>query len=64
NTDQPYYDPANIVQCKAFVDAKRKLRLVLSSAANVPTNGTARATGMSIGGIIIDAGGTSKNNAV
>ncbi|KAI6209735.1 GTPase-activating protein and VPS9 domain-containing protein 1 [Aphelenchoides besseyi] len=39
--DFVYYDPANITQCKAFIDAKRKLRLVLSSAANIPTNMTA-----------------------
>lgn len=37
----PYYDPANITQCRAFIDAKRKLRLVLSSAANIPTNAAA-----------------------
>ena len=28
----PIYDPANLEQCKAFLDAKRKLRLVLSTA--------------------------------
>ena len=39
-----YYDPANITQCRAFVDAKRKLRLVLSSAANIPTNAARPAT--------------------
>ncbi|KAI6191999.1 hypothetical protein M3Y97_00288400 [Aphelenchoides bicaudatus] len=39
-SNAPYYDPANITQCKAFLDAKRKLRLVLSSAANIPTNPT------------------------
>ncbi|TKR80603.1 hypothetical protein L596_014654 [Steinernema carpocapsae] len=32
----PYYDPANISNCRAFVDAKRKLRLVLSSVGNCP----------------------------
>ncbi|VDK53186.1 unnamed protein product [Anisakis simplex] len=27
----PYYDANNVTQCRAFIDAKRKLRLVLSS---------------------------------
>lgn len=43
----PYYDPANITQCKAFLDAKRKLRLVLSSAANIPTNTASHTTNTS-----------------
>ena len=28
----PAYDPNNLESCKAFLDAKRKLRLVLSTA--------------------------------
>jgi hypothetical protein len=28
----PAYDPQNLESCKAFLDAKRKLRLVLSTA--------------------------------
>ncbi|VDO24851.1 unnamed protein product [Onchocerca flexuosa] len=31
-----YYDPDNLIQCRAFVDVKRKLRLVLSSVASLP----------------------------
>uniref|UniRef100_A0AAF5PMS4 Receptor-mediated endocytosis protein 6 n=1 Tax=Wuchereria bancrofti TaxID=6293 RepID=A0AAF5PMS4_WUCBA len=31
-----YYDPDNLTQCRAFVDVKRKLRLVLSSVASLP----------------------------
>lgn len=31
-----YYDPNNIVQSKAFIDAKRKLRLVLSCVSSMP----------------------------
>lgn len=31
-TDSPHYDPNNLENCFAFVDAKRKLRIVLSSA--------------------------------
>ena len=31
-TEQPHYDPSNLENCFAFVDAKRKLRIVLSSA--------------------------------
>ncbi|KAI6198260.1 hypothetical protein M3Y99_01891900 [Aphelenchoides fujianensis] len=38
--EAPYYDAANLTRCRAFYDAKRKLRLVLSSAANIPTNPT------------------------
>ncbi|KHN76774.1 GTPase-activating protein and VPS9 domain-containing protein 1 [Toxocara canis] len=30
----PYYDANNVTQCRAFVDAKRKLRLVLSSVGS------------------------------
>jgi hypothetical protein len=41
-SNAPYYDPTNITQCKAFLDAKRKLRLVLSSSANIPTNSNVR----------------------
>ncbi|KAI1716230.1 vacuolar sorting protein 9 (VPS9) domain-containing protein [Ditylenchus destructor] len=33
--DRPYYDPENLTECSAFIDAKRKLRLVLSSASNL-----------------------------
>lgn len=40
----PYYDPTNITHCKAFQDAKRKLRFVLSSAANIPSNLTSKYT--------------------
>lgn len=32
----PYYDPANLTTCRAFVDVKRKLRVVLSSISSVP----------------------------
>lgn len=32
---RPYYDSENLTTCKAFVDAKRKLRAVLSSAVNL-----------------------------
>jgi DNA-binding GntR family transcriptional regulator len=28
----PYYDPTNLNTCRAFVDAKKKLRIVLASA--------------------------------
>ena len=28
----PVYDPSNLETCKAFMDAKKKLRLVLSTA--------------------------------
>jgi hypothetical protein len=31
-----YYDPDNLTQCRAFLDAKRKLRLVLSSVGSLP----------------------------
>ncbi|VDN56853.1 unnamed protein product [Dracunculus medinensis] len=31
-----YYDPNNLLQCRAFLDVKRKLRLVLSSFGSVP----------------------------
>ncbi|XP_033725234.1 GTPase-activating protein and VPS9 domain-containing protein 1-like isoform X1 [Pecten maximus] len=31
-TDSPHYDPNNLENCFAFIDAKRKLRIVLSSA--------------------------------
>uniref|UniRef100_A0A915PJN7 Ras-GAP domain-containing protein n=1 Tax=Setaria digitata TaxID=48799 RepID=A0A915PJN7_9BILA len=31
-----YYDPDNLTQCRAFVDVKRKLRVVLSSIAALP----------------------------
>ncbi|KAL3104222.1 hypothetical protein niasHS_002249 [Heterodera schachtii] len=31
-----YYDPNNLTRCKAFLDAKRKLRLVLSWTTNLP----------------------------
>ncbi|VDN06515.1 unnamed protein product [Thelazia callipaeda] len=31
-----YYDPENLTQCRAFIDVKRKLRLVLSSIAFLP----------------------------
>lgn len=34
--EQPFYDPSNLSQCRAFIDAKRKLRLVLSSASLTP----------------------------
>ena len=27
----PYYDPANLDTCRAFIDAKKKLRIVLAS---------------------------------
>jgi len=33
----PYYDPTNLETCRAFVDAKKKLRIVLSSG-HVDTN--------------------------
>lgn len=33
---QLYYDPDNLTQCQAFIDVKRKLRLVLSSVASLP----------------------------
>uniref|UniRef100_A0AC34FR58 Uncharacterized protein n=1 Tax=Panagrolaimus sp. ES5 TaxID=591445 RepID=A0AC34FR58_9BILA len=35
---KPYYDPENLTTCKAFIDAKRKLRSVLSSAVNVTSS--------------------------
>ncbi|CAD5234418.1 unnamed protein product [Bursaphelenchus xylophilus] len=38
----PYFDSSNITKCKAFADAKRKIRLVLSSAENIPTNVTSK----------------------
>ncbi len=28
----PYYDPSNLDTCRAFIDAKKKLRIVLASA--------------------------------
>lgn len=31
STVRPYYDSSNVVNCQAFVDIKRKLRMVLSS---------------------------------
>uniref|UniRef100_A0A914GXG6 Receptor-mediated endocytosis protein 6 n=1 Tax=Globodera rostochiensis TaxID=31243 RepID=A0A914GXG6_GLORO len=31
-----YYDSANLTRCRAFLDAKRKLRLVLSWTTNLP----------------------------
>jgi len=31
----PYYSPENVTHCRAFVDGKRKLRLVLSSAGSL-----------------------------
>ncbi|VDM74420.1 unnamed protein product [Strongylus vulgaris] len=40
-----YYSSDNLTECRAFLDAKRKLRLVLSSvgnAPNVPFDGTCR----------------------
>uniref|UniRef100_A0A7E4VN45 Receptor-mediated endocytosis protein 6 n=1 Tax=Panagrellus redivivus TaxID=6233 RepID=A0A7E4VN45_PANRE len=39
--ETPYYDPDSLVTCRAFVDTKRKLRAVLSSAVNLPTNSIA-----------------------
>ncbi|CAI4226335.1 unnamed protein product [Auanema sp. JU1783] len=33
----PYYCPEKLSQCRAFLDAKRKLRLVLSSAGGLPS---------------------------
>ncbi|XGW33302.1 hypothetical protein V3C99_017618 [Haemonchus contortus] len=32
-----YYSPDNLTECRAFLDAKRKLRLVLSSVGNLPS---------------------------
>ncbi|ETN77922.1 hypothetical protein NECAME_10706 [Necator americanus] len=32
-----YYSSDDLTECRAFLDAKRKLRLVLSSADNIPT---------------------------
>ncbi|KAK6028251.1 hypothetical protein OSTOST_05704, partial [Ostertagia ostertagi] len=40
-----YYSPDNLTECRAFLDAKRKLRLVLSSVGNLPSmpfDGTCR----------------------
>ncbi|CAD5229377.1 unnamed protein product [Bursaphelenchus okinawaensis] len=37
-----YFDPTNITKCKAFADAKRKIRLVLSSAENIPSSVTSK----------------------
>jgi hypothetical protein len=34
----PYFDSANLVQCRAFVDAKRKLRLVLSRCSGAASS--------------------------
>uniref|UniRef100_F1KQR4 Receptor-mediated endocytosis protein 6 n=1 Tax=Ascaris suum TaxID=6253 RepID=F1KQR4_ASCSU len=34
----PYYDANNVTQCRAFLDAKRKLRLVLSSVGSIPSS--------------------------
>ncbi|KAJ1374600.1 hypothetical protein KIN20_037316 [Parelaphostrongylus tenuis] len=31
-----YYSPNNVTECRAFLDAKRKLRLVLCSVGNIP----------------------------
>ncbi|KAE9414503.1 hypothetical protein Angca_006022 [Angiostrongylus cantonensis] len=31
-----YYSPDNVTECRAFLDAKRKLRLVLCSVGNLP----------------------------
>ena len=31
----PYYSPENVTHCRAFIDGKRKLRLVLSSAGSL-----------------------------
>lgn len=31
STEEPYYDPSDVTRCRAFIDAKRKLRMVLSS---------------------------------
>ncbi|WKY14883.1 hypothetical protein Q1695_000414 [Nippostrongylus brasiliensis] len=32
-----YYSPDNLTECRAFLDTKRKLRLVLSSVGNLPS---------------------------
>lgn len=41
---EPYYDPNNLTNCKAFIDAKRKLRSVLSSAVNLSSSSIASTT--------------------
>lgn len=41
---RPYYDPENLTNCKAFIDAKRKLRSVLSSAVNLSSSSIASTT--------------------
>jgi hypothetical protein len=36
--ERPYFDSNNLLKCRAFLDTKRKLRLMLSYASSLPNN--------------------------
>lgn len=58
DSQKPYYDPENLTTCKAFIDAKRKLRSVLSSAVNLTSSSIISTTGGT------DTGGDAVSTAI